>query len=244
MWIFEFLERLRTEWPTTSIATLVGLGATLGWGAAWLIFRQQVAYRGDVIEHLRATLKNLIEKNIPPEIAGRALKETGSTPRAASKLGVIVATLGMVAAVLIPAVYIGLKIERIDRDNFPYIRAEITEPSKVDGSVQLALAVLGKGGAPQAAMWMSPGSANRNAKDPAYWSMFGLNPPFVVPGGNVLPISVKPGSYWVEVDTQYGHIIEHLRILEFRGKLIQLIDITKDGRLVYRSPRPEGYSDP
>ncbi len=92
--------------------------------------------------------------------------------------------------------------------------------------------------------WISPASAHRNPKDPAYWS---LDTPKLLPvvykSSILSPSRVKPGDYIIEFSTEEGGFVESLKILEFKGELIQVIDVYNGNtsEKLYASPRPEGF---
>ncbi len=237
------LQQLRAEWPNSSALTLIAGGLVLGWTAGWLVLKQRLNHHREQIDQLRYAIGQFIEKSWAPDIARQILESTRPQPPAFFTRWTMWGL--MLGALVLGIAYYRTELAKAERDNYPYITTRIGDASKLDQSVTLLLKVLGeKGGAPAASMWISPAAAKRDAKNPAYFSMFGIYPRFVTPTGADLGITVKPGEYIVEVDTQYGHIDELLRVVPVDGKLMEIIDIKKNGQLVYSSPRPRGFEVP
>lgn len=100
--------------------------------------------------------------------------------------------------------------------------------------------------------WFSPSSAKRNPNPPGgpYWSMGELQV-VITPlyqGAFWTGKMIPPGDYCVESNSiREGRSVsfgERLQIVPFEDKLIQLIDVWKDGRQrIYSTPRPPGFKD-
>ncbi len=99
--------------------------------------------------------------------------------------------------------------------------------------------------------WFSPSAAGRNpdlAGGP-YWSLRPLKVSMQLlhKGEFRTGKEIPPGDYCVEYNAvRLGlsiGFLERLQILPVNGKLVQVIDVWKNGELVYSSARPEGFND-
>ncbi len=87
-----------------------------------------------------------------------------------------------------------------------------------------------------------PASSKGDANSPDYlklskeggtgiWMPVGNN-------GGLMGSAFPAGSYRIEMDAPNGHFVEYLNIFEFNGELVQTVDVIKDGKTVFSSPRP------
>jgi hypothetical protein len=57
---FAILEHLRADYPKMSAVALIGAGAVLGWGAAWLLLSQQITTYKTRLEHAQEVIAGRI----------------------------------------------------------------------------------------------------------------------------------------------------------------------------------------
>lgn len=56
-----------------------------------------------------------------------------------------------------------------------------------------------------------------------------------------IQLEPKPGDYIIDIATDEGTFSESLKILKYKEKLVWFFDVTKNGKLLYSSPRPKGF---
>jgi hypothetical protein len=132
-------------------------------------------------------------------------------------------------------------------DPFFYFSADILDPKNLTAACPGR--IVNEGNIPfhEVDSWFSPEAANRNPDPPDgdYWSLRHLKVTWrtLHRGAFRTGKNIPPGHYWVEYNAICNDVScgfhELLRIREFKGELVQLIDVWKDGGgKVYSSPRP------
>ncbi len=132
-------------------------------------------------------------------------------------------------------------------DNFAYVRAHFKAVQGLDGPVPLVLSNHGLGPVYDVRFWISPASADTDSNNAAYWSIDRVRQsaePTVTPGAWLdIGLSVPPGHYFIEIDARNGHLLESLKVVEYKGQLIEIIDIIDPAtnEIIYKSERPPGF---
>jgi hypothetical protein len=94
---------------------------------------------------------------------------------------------------------------------------------------------------PEVRYWIHPASTKGDANNPDYYKYRDKGGGIFQARGKVgglMGIAFPIGSYRIEMDAANGHYVEHLNIFEFNGQIVQTIDVIKDGKTIYTSPRP------
>ena len=131
-------------------------------------------------------------------------------------------------------------------DNFVYLEANLAAVQGTTDNIPLLLANDGPGSVFDVHIWVSPASSGAHSNQPNYGSIKNKpQPPIpsVKQGRFATSWAVPPGHYLVEIDARNGNFMESLRIVSYKGKLFQIIDVynRKTKALIYKSPRPDWF---
>lgn len=110
----------------------IGLGLIFGWLAAWVIFRQQLNHRRDLIDVLREALEN----KIPVQAALKRSRPVGANRMVTMGLAILAAGI-LISAVGASVIYLGNKPEK-SAGNLPVSTADaVTISSKAERKKKL-----------------------------------------------------------------------------------------------------------
>ena len=125
-------------------------------------------------------------------------------------------------------------------DHYSYFMSD--ESDLRNRKKKIRLWIHGTGTLDGVSVWISPlGVGDPN--DPAYWSIGGAYFPRVHKGGVLSGVALPPGQYRIDLLARNGLVVQSLTIVEFRGELIQVFDIVRDGKTLLRSQRPQGFPE-
>jgi len=181
------------------------------------------------------------------------------TPRPIISFGLVPhkLTIGISIAVLALIVLAALSwvgIERFGKSrastepaDTPYFIVDISDPENLTSEWPLMLVNRGPHSLYEVDTWISPAAAQGDPKNDAYWSLRHLKTfvPILAINSQWTGNTIPHGTYWIDLNMKDSPgFTELLRIIPINGRLEQVVDIIKNGKLFWSSPRPEGWIEP
>lgn len=201
------LEQMRSKRPQTAIGLMVLAGVV---AVAGVLSAARQDQTNEVLQKDVAAIKNIVA----PE-----QKQVDLTPQ--SILGLLQAQRSLII--------------NQTKNNFPYFRLFDDERQPDGGPYKLHL-VSSPGPVFTVAYWISPAIAQRNAKDPRYWSVDHPKPliPVIQPNSEEWTYDLPAGDFIVEIDALTGHWNEYLTLSATDGRVKQSIKvINTQGEVFY-----------
>lgn len=123
-----------------------------------------------------------------------------------------------------------------------YVIIKANESDMRARTEQFRFEISSTGPMPEVRYWIHPASTKGDANNPDYYKFreMGGGGIFQARGkvGGLMGIAFPIGSYRIEMDAANGHYVQLLNIFEFNGQIVQTVDLMKNNKTIYSSPRP------
>jgi hypothetical protein len=125
-------------------------------------------------------------------------------------------------------------------DNYCFMRAD--EPDLKAHKEKIRWWIEATGPLGRVPFWIHLASSIGDPNNPDYWKFQNEGAAgvweFNSKGGGLVGRVMPIGGYRIELNAPNGLLVEYLNIFEFNGELVQTIDVLRDGKAIYSSPRP------